>query len=73
MIVKGGSSNLKIKEKSIPRTYHEEFSPMKNSLYKVTSPIARYNPKAKDKLKNAVINSFKELKREERVNELAKL
>ena len=62
LLVKGQSSNLKIKEVPIPRTYQQEFNPVKNSLYKVTSPIARYDREAKKKLKNAVFNSFKNLR-----------
>ncbi|MBU4502456.1 MAG: hypothetical protein KKA79_07705 [Nanoarchaeota archaeon] len=42
--IKGQNSNMIIKEKGLPRTYHNDYDKDKNSLYLIQSKIARAKP-----------------------------
>ena len=60
----GENNKLEIKEKDIPKTYREKFNPFTDSLYITKSPVSRYNPKSREILSDAIINSFNKMNKE---------
>ena len=62
--ITGKNNNLEIKEKSIPKTYRENFNSFTHSLYVAKSPLARYNPESKERLNKSIINSFNKINNE---------